>query len=79
MPKQKSIAQVRERVDAIAERLAGLNIDADEIPGILDEAMDVVEAGVKAAADGRLTFRESTAIVTEFGEFVDTVRKARAS
>ena len=74
----KNIDQVRRRVDGLAEKLAALNIDAQDIPEILEQAMDVVAACVDAAADKRLTMREAGKIMREAGELVDTVRTARA-
>jgi hypothetical protein len=74
----KNIDQVRQRVDGLAEKLAALNIDAQDIPEILEQAMDVVAACVDAAADKRLTMREAGKIMREAGELVDTVRTARA-
>jgi hypothetical protein len=65
-------------VDGLAEKLAALNIDAQDIPEILEQAMDVVAACVDAAADKRLTMREAGKIMREAGELVDTVRTARA-
>ena len=73
-----NIDQVRQRVDGLAENLAALNIDAQDIPEILEQAMDVVAACVDAAADKRLTMREAGKIMREAGELVDTVRTARA-
>jgi|DEB0MinimDraft_4_1074332.scaffolds.fasta_scaffold04542_10 hypothetical protein len=73
-----NIDQVRQRVDGLAEKLAALNIDAQDIPEILEQAMDVVAACVDAAADKRLTMREAGKIMREAGELVDTVRTARA-
>jgi len=74
----KNIDQVRDRVDELAQKLAALNIDAEDIPEILGQAMDVVEVCVDAADDRRLTFRETTKIFAEVGELVDTVRNARS-
>ena len=74
----KNIDQVRQRVDGLAEKLAALNIDAQDIPEILEQAMDVVAACVDAAADKRLTMREAGKIMREAGQLVDTVRNARA-
>jgi len=74
----KNIDQVRRRVDGLAEKLAALNIDAQDIPEILEQAMDVVAACVDAAADKRLTMREAGKIMREAGQLVDTVRNARA-
>ena len=73
-----NIDQVRQRVDGLAEKLAALNIDAQDIPEILEQAMDVVAACVDAAADKRLTMREAGKIMREAGQLVDTVRNARA-
>ncbi len=73
-----NIDQARQRVDGLAEKLAALNIDAQDIPEILEQAMDVVAACVDAAADKRLTMREAGKIMREAGELVDTVRTARA-
>jgi hypothetical protein len=56
----KNIDQVRQRVDGLAEKLAALNIDAQDIPEILEQAMDVVHArgrptrGHRAQRTGRV-------------------------
>jgi len=70
--------KIRERVAKLAQKLADLNIDPDDIPEILDQGFDVFEAAVDASEDKRWTFRETANVMGEFGEFVDTVRNARA-
>jgi hypothetical protein len=76
MPKDLK-QQIAKRVDAFVARIEASNIQADEIPEIVDAGLGVVENVVASAKDGRLSLREVSAIWTSLDRFFDVVKAAR--
>ena len=73
----KAKQQIAKRVAAFVKRVEASNIQADEIPGIVDAGFGVIENVVASAVDGRLSLAEVSAIWKSLDLFFDVVKAAR--
>lgn len=72
-----NIDKIEARVKKLVARLEGSKIQADELPGIVDAAWDVVEVVVASSVDKRLTFFEVRKIWSKVATLRSVVAAAR--
>ena len=69
--------RIKDRLAKLTKRLQDSKITAEEIPGLVDRAFDVVELALDAGDDGRVSLGEMAQIWRSLAALRDAVAAAR--